>query len=201
MRRPAASCTGTSRGGRVWRGGVDLTTRTLWATTERAREDLRHWIAMQNVSPVTTADPAIGHADPNTRLARKEGMLHSNGDLSHNHYDMNMVFFDVLLRHLRWTGDTDFAREVWPAIQRQIAWEHRMFRRTYTGTSGTELPLYEAYAAIWASDNLQYTGGGTAHSSAYNVFLFRSAARLATLLGQDPTAYEKEAELLPPGNG
>ena len=163
---------------------------------ERAKQDFRHWIAMQNVSPVVTADPAVGPADPNTRLARKEGMLHSNGDLSHNHYDMNMVFFDVLLRHLRWTGDVEFAKEVWPAIQRHLAWEHRMFRRTYAGDGGVELPLYEAYAAIWASDNLQYTGGGTAHSSAYNVFSFRAGAALARLLGQDPAPYEKEAGLI-----
>ena len=28
--------------------------------------------------------------------------------------------------------------------------------------------LYDAYAAIWASDALQYSGGGVTHSSAYN---------------------------------
>jgi hypothetical protein len=130
------------------------------------------------------------------RLARKEGMLHSNGDLSTNHYDMNMVFMDVLLRHLRWTGDLDFIKEFWPAFKRHLAWERRLFRRTYTSATGKELPLYEAYAAIWASDNLQYSGGGAAHSSAYNIFAFRCAAQLARLLHEDPAPYEAEADLI-----
>jgi len=179
-----------------WRGPYHL---DALGNHERARKEFRHWIAMQNTSPVQTADPAIGPPDPNTRLARKEGMLHSNGDLSKNHYDMNMVFFDVLLRHLRWTGDLEFAREVWPAIERQCAWERRLFRRTYKSKTGADLPLYEAYAAIWASDNLQYSGGGTTHSSAYNVFLFSTAALLARLLQKNPEPYEKEARLLHEG--
>jgi hypothetical protein len=48
---------------------------------------------------------------------------------------------------------------MWPTIQRHLAWEQRLFRREF-GTD--KLPLYEAYAAIWASDDLQYNGGGTA---------------------------------------
>jgi hypothetical protein len=103
---------------------------------------------------------------------------------------MNLVFMDMLLRHLMWTGDMEFAREIWPALQRHLAWEHRLFRRTYKSTSGKELPLYEAYAAIWASDNLQYNGGGAAHSSAYNIFARRTAAKLAHALGEDGSAYE-----------
>lgn len=179
-----------------WRGPYYL---DALGNHERAKQQFRHWIVRQNVTPIETSDPATGPADPGTRLARKEAMLHSNGDLSHNHYDMNMVFFDVLQRHLRWTGDLAFAREIWPAFKRQLAWEHRMFRRTYSAANGRSLPLYEAYAAIWASDNLQYSGGGAAHSSAYNVFAFRSAAMLAHLLDEDPAPYEKEAKLIHEG--
>ncbi len=163
---------------------------------ERTRTNLRHWLAKQNISPITTSDPATGPADPGQRLARKEGLLHSNGDLSNNHYDMNLVFIDVLLRHLRWTGDKEFAREIWPALQRHLAWEHRLFRREFAGANGEKLPLYEAYAAIWASDNLQYSGGGTAHGSAYNLFAHRAAAEIARLLHEDPTPYEAEANLI-----
>lgn len=179
-----------------WRGPYNL---DALGNHDRAVQEFRHWLKRQNTTPVTTGDPAIGPWDPNMHLARKEGMLHSNGDLSNNHYDMNMVFMDVLLRHLMWTGDVEFAREVWPALQRHLAWEHRLFRRTYTGAGGKELPLYEAYAAIWASDNLQYNGGGAAHSSAYNVFAFRTAAKIAKLLGEDGSAYEAEAELIHQG--
>jgi len=181
-----------------WRGPYSL---DALGNHDRAVLHFRHWLKRQNLTPITTADPAIGPWDdtPNFHLTRKEKMLHSNGDLSGNHYDMNMVFMDVLMRHLMWTGDLDFAREIWPAFQRHLAWEHRLFRRTYTAPDGKTLPLYEAYAAIWASDNLQYNGGGAAHSSAYNIFAFRFAARLARALGEDPTPYETEAELIHQG--
>ena len=36
--------------------------------------------------------------------------MHSNGDMSNNHYDMNLVAVDAFFRHLLWTGDTDYAR-------------------------------------------------------------------------------------------
>jgi hypothetical protein len=179
-----------------WRGPYNL---DALGNHDRAVQEIRHWLKRQNVTPVTTGDPAIGPWDPNMHLARKEKMLHSNGDISNNHYDMNMVFIDVLLRHLMWTGDLEFAKEVWPALQRHLAWEHRLFRRTYTSAAGTDLPLYEAYAAIWASDNLQYNGGGAAHSSAYNVFALRIAAKVAKAIGEDGSAYEAEAELIHQG--
>ncbi len=165
----------------------------------RAKQQLRHWLARQNVSPVLSGKmPAEGAPDPGSHLARKENMLHSNGDLSHNHYDMNLVFFDVLLRHLLWTGDLEFAREIWPAFVRHLDWERRMFRREYT-VGDQKLPLYEAYACIWASDNLQYNGGGAAHSSAYNYYANRSAAQIARLLGNDDSPFEHESALLRKG--
>jgi len=168
---------------------------------DRTQLHIRHWLKKQNLTAVTTSDPAVGPWDPapNIHLTRKESLLHSNGDLSANHYDMNLVFMDVLIRHLMWTGDLGFAREIWPAFQRHLAWERRLFRRTYKTSDGKELPLYEAYAAIWASDNLQYNGGGAAHSSAYNLFALRFAAKLTRALGEDPTAYEAEAALLNEG--
>jgi hypothetical protein len=179
-----------------WRGPYNL---DALGNHDRAVEEIRHWLKRQNTTLVTSGDPAIGPWDANIHEARKEGMLHSNGDLSNNHYDMNMVFIDMTLRHLMWTGDLEFAKEIWPALERHFAWEHRLFRRTYTSAEGKELPLYEAYAAIWASDNLQYNGGGAAHSSAYNVFAFRTAAKLAKALGGDGEPYAREAELLHQG--
>jgi hypothetical protein len=113
--------------------------------------------------------------------------------MSNSHYDMNQVYIDTLFRHLLWTGDLEFARSVWPVIERHLAWERRLFRRPF-GPAG--LPLYEAYAAIWASDDLQYHGGGVAHASAYNYFHNRMAARLARAIGQDPAPYEREADLI-----
>ncbi|HEX6848277.1 MAG TPA: glycogen debranching protein, partial [Chitinophagaceae bacterium] len=54
--------------------------------------------------------------------------------------------------------------------------------------------LYDSYAAIWASDALQYSGGGVTHSSAYNYRANQEAARLSKLIGEDGKPYEKEAE-------
>ena len=177
---------------------------------ERMRRHVRHWIARQNTTSVVNGSggeptekgfsgivEAKGRPDAGSHLARTENLLHSAGDLSHNHYDMNLVFFDAVLRHLRWTGDPAFAREVWPSLQMHAAWERRLFRRLYGDEKN--LPLYEAYAAIWASDNLQYNGGGAAHSSAYNVFLNRGMAELATKLGEPASvaaAYNAEANAI-----
>ena len=109
-----------------------------------------------------------------------------NGDFRAHHYDMNLVYIDALLRHLYWTGDLVFAKEMWPVITRHLAWEKRNFDPDDDG-------LYDAYAVIWASDALQYSGGAVTHSSAYNYKANRDAAMIAKLIGEDGTVYEAEA--------
>lgn len=157
---------------------------------ERARRHLAYWAGRQNTG--AAPDPPFPQ-DPSVNFGRNEPSLHTNGDLSNSHYDMNLVYIDALFRHLMWTGDVDFAREVWPVIERHLAWERRLFRREF---GPDRLPLYEAYAAIWASDDLQYNGGGATHSTAYNYYHNRMAARVAKLLGKDASPYEREAELI-----
>src|ERR1035437_1566484 len=157
---------------------------------DRARRHFTYWATRQNTSPIPEKLPPPDEA---SNLARNEAALHSNGDMSNSHYDMNTVFIDALFRHLRWTGDLEFARRMWPVIERHLAWERRLFRREY---GPEKLPLYEAYAVIWASDDLGYNGGGATHSSAYNYDHNLQAARLARLLGQNPAPYEKEAALI-----
>ncbi|MEP7238300.1 MAG: DUF4450 domain-containing protein, partial [Ferruginibacter sp.] len=109
-----------------------------------------------------------------------------NGDFRPHHYDMNLVYIDALLRHFKWTGDLAFAKEMWPVITRHLAWEKRNFDPDDDG-------LYDAYAAIWASDALQYSGGSVTHSSAYNYKANKEAAEIAKLIGEDGTKYEAEA--------
>jgi hypothetical protein len=162
---------------------------------DRMRRHLTYWAGRQNTGPIPAAIPP---PDVASNLARSEAALHSNGDISNSHYDMNLVYIDALLRHLLWTGDVAFAGEVWPVIERHLAWQRRLFRREYE-VGGDKLPLYEAYAAIWASDDLQYHGGGTAHASAYNYWHNRMAARLARLLGRDGAPYDREADLVRQG--
>jgi hypothetical protein len=163
---------------------------------DRARKHYEYWPTRQNLSPIPDKFPP---PEEQTNLARSRSALHSNGNLSNNHYDMNLVFFDAFFRHLRWTGDVELAKKMWPALERHFAWERRLFRREFTTASGEKLPLYEAYAAIWASDDLQYSGGGSAHGSAYNYWHNKMAAQLAPLVGADPAPYAKEAELIARG--
>lgn len=160
---------------------------------ERTRAHFDGYAAKQNTAPIPAAFPPIAAAD---NLARHEDALHSNGDLTNSHYDMNLVAIDAILRHLRWTGDLAYARRLWPVLERSLAWERRLFRREF---GPDRLPLYEAYAAIWASDDLAYAGGGATHATAYNLFHHREAARLARLLGFDATPYEREADAIARG--
>ena len=156
---------------------------------DRTREHLLNWLPKQNTALI----PSPVLPDEAVRLARNEPALHSNGDLSASHYDMNLPAIDVLFRHLLWTGDLDFARQQWPAIERHLAWERRLFRRPF---GPEQLPLYEAYCCIWASDDLQYHGGGATHSTAYNFYHNKMAAVVARRIGKDPSPYEQEAELI-----
>jgi hypothetical protein len=170
-----------------WRGpyaGDDL------GWHDRARRHLAYWAGQQNTGPVPASLPGL---DSSVNFARNEPALHTNGDLSNSHYDMNLVYIDALFRHFLWTGDLDFARAVWPVIERHLAWERRVFRRPF---GPDQLPLYDAYAAIWASDDLEYEGGGVTHSTAYNYYHNKMAARIARLLGKDASLYDREAELI-----
>lgn len=158
---------------------------------DRAERHLAYWAGQQNTGPVPDK---ILPADPTVNLARNEPSLHTSGDMDKSHYDMNLVYIDALFRHLLWTGDLKFAARVWPVIERHLAWERRLFRRPFG--EGGQAPLYEAYAAIWASDDLQYNGAGVTHTTAYNYYHNKMAARLARLLGHDPAPYEREAGLI-----
>jgi hypothetical protein len=157
---------------------------------ERTAAHFTGFAREQNTQPIPEILPP---ADEDFNLSRSETALHSNGDMTDSHYDMNLVLVDAFFRHLLWTGDTNYAAEMWPVIERHLAWERRLFRREF---GPNKLPLYEGYADIWASDDLSYNGGGAAHASAYNYFENRMAARLAKIIGKDPVPYDREADLI-----
>jgi hypothetical protein len=160
----------------------------------------RAWSHFSSYALSQIIDPAIGPvvADTALHLARHQEKLgtamFSNGYISRNpggkigphHYDMNLVYIDELLNHFKWTGNLDEVKQLWPTIKRSLAWEKRNYDADGDG-------LYDAYCAIWASDALQYAGGGVTHSSAYNYRANKSAAYLAKLVGDDPKPYEQEA--------
>jgi hypothetical protein len=162
---------------------------------DRARTHFDSYALSQVITPATA--PVV--MDTALHLARHlekigTGMFTSgyicrnpNGDIRPHHYDMNLVFIDQLMNHFNWTGDTGYVKKMWPVIARHLAWEKRNFDADDDG-------LYDAYCCIWASDALQYSGGGVTHSSAYNYRIFKTAAELASMIGIDGSLYKKEAE-------
>lgn len=164
---------------------------------ERAREHFNGYAASQ----VTTVEPIIPHPSQDSTLNLARAMkkwgtqMYSNGYIARNprnpnqmhHYDMNLVYIDELLWHFNWTGDMDYVKQMWPVLERHLAWEKRNFDPDNDG-------LYDSYACIWASDALQYNSGSVTFSSAYNYRANKMAAEIARKIGKDPTPYKMEAE-------
>jgi hypothetical protein len=161
---------------------------------DRARTHFNGYALSQITTPLVgqvVADSALHLARQLEKLGNtvfSSGYISRNpgGDKRAHHYDMNLVFIDQLLRHFNWTGDTAYVQQMWPLLKRHLEWEKRNFDVDGDG-------LYDAYAAIWASDALQYSGGGVTHSSAYNYFANKSAAILAAIIKEDKTPFEWEA--------
>jgi len=174
-----------------WRGAY---TADVLGWHDRARRNFESYALSQITTSATTGvvmDTALNLARHLEKVGTQlfsEGYIsrNPNGDIRAHHYDMNLVFIDQLLNHFKYTGDLAFVKKMWPLLKRHLAWETNNFDMDGDG-------LYDAYAAIWASDALQYSGGGVTHSSAYNFRAFKEAAALAKLIGVDGTAYEQEA--------
>ncbi|TAG99567.1 MAG: glycogen debranching protein, partial [Sphingobacteriales bacterium] len=161
---------------------------------DRAKTHFKAYALSQVKSPLTgpvVMDTALNLARSLEKMGTSvfsSGYIsrNPNGDFRPHHYNMNLVYIDGLVRHFKWTGDWAFAKKMWPVITRHLAWEKRNFDSDDDG-------LYDAYAAIWASDALQYSGGSVTHSSAYNYYANKEIAVLAKLIGEDATPFEKEA--------
>ena len=146
-----------------WRGAYAA---DMMGWHDRARKHFSSYAKSQLTSPLSAPvvmDTALNLARGLEKLGTSlfsSGYIsrNPNGDFRAHHYDMNLVFIDQLLHHFNWTGDTTYVREMWPLLRRHLDWEKRNFDADRDG-------LYDAYAAIWASDALQYSGGGVTHAS------------------------------------
>lgn len=165
---------------------------------ERARTHFDGYLNSQITNVPITLPPIMDKELNLARAAKIWGTpMYSNGYICRSpnntkvmhHYDMNLVFIDELLWHLNWTGDMDYVRKIFPALQLHLAWEKNTYDPDNDG-------LYDAYCCIWASDALQYNGGKVTHSTAYNYRANKMAAEIAKKLGEDPAPYEKEADLI-----
>jgi hypothetical protein len=164
---------------------------------DRARTHFNSYALSQVTEPLTgpvvmdTALHLARHAEKMGTSVFSSGYISRNpgGDKRPHHYDMNLVFIDQMLNHFLWTGDTGYVKTMWPLLKRHLDWEDRNF-----DADGDH--LYDAYAAIWASDALQYSGGGVTHSSAYNYKAYKMAAELAPLVGESPEPYLKKKDVI-----
>jgi hypothetical protein len=161
---------------------------------DRARTHFDAYAKSQLTAPATSGvvmDTSLNlarHVEKVGTQLFSEGYItrNPNGYVGAHHYDMNLGFIDQLLNHFNYTGDTAYVKKMWPLLKRHLAWEKKNFDADGDG-------LYDAYAAIWASDAMQYSGGGVTHSTAYNYRAFKEAARLAKLIGENGVEYEKES--------
>lgn len=175
----------------AWRGAY---TADPLGWHDRAKS---HFKSYSNSQVTTPANGPVVFDEEKNLARQKEEMgtsMFSSGYISRSpnkntvahHYDMNLVFIDEMLRHFKWTGDTSFMKEMWPTIQRHLDWEKRNFDPDNDG-------LYDAYASIWASDALQYSGGGVIHSSAYNYYANKTVTEIAKKIQEDANPFSKEA--------
>jgi len=172
--------------------------------------DVTGWFDRQNShfrayarSMVRDIEPIYSHPYQDTtknlaRSAEKWGTpMYSNGyicklpndDRKMSHYDMNLNYIDELLWHFQYNADTALMREFWPTLKLHIEWEKRNW-----DPDGDH--LYDGYCCIWASDALYYNSGAVTHASAYNYRGNLLIARIAELIGEDPTPYREEAEAI-----
>ncbi|TDW51738.1 uncharacterized protein DUF608 [Flavobacterium sp. 270] len=176
----------------AWRGAY---TADPLGWHDRAKSHFTSYSKSQVLEPLT--GPVVFDTLKNLARQKEEigTSMFSSGYISRSpnknnvahHYDMNLVFIDQMLRHFKWTGDTSFIKEMWPTIERHLNWEKRNFDADNDG-------LYDAYASIWASDALQYSGGGVIHSSAYNYYANKTVAEIAKKIQKDNVPFSNEAD-------
>jgi len=160
----------------------------------RAKTHFQAYGRAQRTNSATGIKP---HADEDRNLTQQaeDSIMYTSGYIPYSPhrpdvklvYNMNTVFIDQLLSHFLWNGDIEFVREMWPVIERHLAWERRCFDPDDDG-------LYESYACTWASDALAYSGGAATHISAYTYRSHLLAARFAELIGKDHKPYRQRAE-------
>ena len=171
------TCMAPLHGVCVYRHGVGAYVADPLGWHDRARTHFSSY-ALSQVTKIPAGPVVFDTALHIARQQEKMGTaMFSNGYISRNpggdirphHYDMNLVYIDQLLNHFNYTGDIELCKKNVATIKLHLQWEKRNYDADGDG-------LYDAYAAIWASDALQYSGGGVTHSSAYNYRANKTAA-------------------------
>ncbi len=163
-----------------------------------AKRDRKVWggdllTADQNAYYSTGASANVkGSLEVLARLQSPEGEISGQATQNSNDYwseAYSMTWVAGLAEYYRYTGDADFAREQWPAVQRELAWNasHVDGRGLLITNGWTWHPV----------DGQQFEGAITADNALY-FHVLQGAAELAAGLGHDGEAvgYRQRAAVL-----
>ncbi len=99
------------------------------------------------------------------------------------HAENNTPYWvDQVWRHYTWTGDRQFARELWPAVRKAVAWH---LRRNDADGDG----LFRDYYEYWNCDS-NGKGPKAAAPTAMAWAMLNAAAGLADAVGDGPAEHE-----------
>jgi len=102
-------------------------------------------------------------------------------------YNMQEVAVDMILHNIEWTGNLEYARQIFDNLSKILAWETRILDPENNG-------LYQNWLNTWISDAHAYNGGDCAQASAYNYRAHLFMANIAERIGRDPEPFRQRAE-------
>ncbi len=145
---------------------------TAYGWHDRVLTEARYYTEAQvkesdKVSP--KADPAMGLSEQ-----AADSRFYGRGRIQRDQafYNMQSVYFDMLVHAWRWTGSKDIEQVLKTSLPLQIEWSRDCFDPDGDG-------VYESYINTWATDSVWYNGGDTAHETAYAFTSHLAAADLS----------------------
>lgn len=169
-------------GWRNWYGA------TVAGWSHRVQQAFRTHAAHQVLESEGTERAAYAGPGPFAEIRNSTGFIPDMPDGRRTmFYNMQEVAVDMILHSIRWTGDFAYAREVFPVIDRVLAWESRVLDSDGDG-------LYENWLNTWISDAHSYNGGACTQSSVYNWRANTTMAALAEVLGLDGRRFSERAQ-------
>lgn len=161
--------------------------RTLYGPTaygwrENVKANGRHYIGHQR-QDAGPDRPKRDDGQWQGTLQAQDSIYFSRGRIMQDHgmYNMQSVFFDMLIHAWRWTGDKELEKILRPALELHLDWARRCFDPDGNG-------VYESFINTWATDNVWYNGSETTQETAYVYRGHRAAAELARRAGDAKAA-------------
>ena len=102
-------------------------------------------------------------------------------------YNMQECAFDMMMYHVEWSGNLEFAKKYFDEFSMILDFEERIFDPDHDG-------LYQNFLNTWISDGHFYNGAGCAQASAYNYRANVIVGKIAEKLGLPNDKFVKRAE-------